>query len=105
MDERLYCKDCKILVYPQPQREFIGEREHGGWMEFAPTCPNCGGDDLTDWQECSNCRAIMPDNGEEICDKCKQEIRDKINEFFDMMLTDYNDTWIKDAFQELLEGV
>ncbi len=101
MSELLLCKDCGQLVRPKTVEEYVGERGRGGWQCW-DECPACGGDDLAEWKECSRCRKPMQTNGEEICQKCMDEIeqaeRDRVAE------SDDNDKWILDAWQRILEG-
>ena len=74
-----WCNDCKEPVEVIILSEFIGEPEHGGY-EYTDVCSVCGQDDLEDVSTCELCSELMPDNGEDYCDECKNEVRKYISD-------------------------
>lgn len=96
--EKLLCRDCNELVYPTILKEFWGEPGHGGWVEFAE-CPNCGGDDFTEYHECNECFKIIPED-EQFCRGCIDKVKIEV-----LGVTESYPEELRDlAISEILEG-
>lgn len=79
-----FCRDChEAFDEPSVKREWVGDREHGGRVEYME-CPNCGSDDITDALLCPRCGGfcgeLFGDGYKKImCEECIKELATEEN--------------------------
>lgn len=102
---KVLCKDCDVLVTPHAETENYGADADGNRGEERTdwTCPDCGGDDLVEYEECSRCgKAIEVKT--RYCTACKGDLMGANHKHIDMMSMEYDEDYVKETLVELLEG-
>lgn len=79
-----FCNECKqAFDEPSIKHEWIGDREHGGYVEYGE-CPNCGSEDINDALMCPNCGEFCGElfgafGKERMCEECIKELATEEN--------------------------
>ena len=82
-----FCLNCENrFEKPGTYLEFVGDREHGGEVEYH-CCPICGDDDYEELKECPVCRQDYITTEKDQCDYCAKRIS----------------YWMEEAIESILE--
>lgn len=69
-----FCLSCENrFKTPGIVKEWIGEKEHGGYQEF-PICPYCKDDDIEKLKECQMCHEEYIFTEKDRCSECEDSV-------------------------------
>jgi len=76
---KMICTECNELVKPRYEKEYVGERPHGGY-QYNYICPRCGGYNcFTEYTYCEICDKPIPIS-QDRCDDCLDKMLDEVLE-------------------------
>ncbi len=69
------CSECG-REFAYPERDYDGE-----CRGYYDCCPYCGNDDFEELKQCPLCDIWFPDDGEDICVGCREDVVEHFKEF------------------------
>ena len=96
----IICLSCgRTFDTPAKQYDDVGY--------FCHVCPYCENDQLADATTCKQCSELKPDDLEDYCDSCKEQVKLEIHRFIsDMVLKGaWDRELVEEMMGEVLEGM